>query len=123
MKSYIAAATAFLLATSLGLAACSNKHQPTGAQQAASSAHMSPGNPGAMDSNQPGSDAWITAKVKAELAATQGVAITDISVKTVNGVVTLIGVLDSDIAVQKAVAAAKSIKGVTQVDSSGLKAK
>ena len=123
MKAYIAAATAFLLATSLGLAACSNNHQPTADQQAASSGQMSPGNPGAMDSNQPGSDTWITTKVKAELATTKGVESTDISVKTVNGVVTLIGVLDSDIAVQKAVAAAKSIRGVTQVDSSGLKAK
>lgn len=122
MKSYVALTAAFLLVASLGLAACSNSEHP-GEQQAASSDQKSSENPGAMDSNQPGSDTWITTKVKADLATTQGVESTDISVKTVNGVVTLIGVLDSDIAVQKAVAAAKSIKGVTQVDSSGLKTK
>ncbi|MEO5810997.1 MAG: BON domain-containing protein [Rhodanobacter sp.] len=76
-----------------------------------------------MDSNQPGSDTWITTKVKAELATTDGVESSDLSVKTVNGVVTITGVLDSDVAVKKAVAAAQGIKGVTQVDSSGLKVK
>lgn len=80
-------------------------------------------NPADGKSEQPVSDTWITTKVKTELAATDGVKSTDISVETVNGVVTLIGVLDSSTAVDKAVAATKSIKGVTQVDSSGLKAK
>ena len=74
-------------------------------------------------SEQPVSDTWITTKVKTELAATDGVKSTDISVDTVNGVVTLIGVLDSKTAVDKAVAATKSIKGVTNVDHSGLKTK
>ena len=74
-------------------------------------------------SEQPVSDTWITTKVKTELAATEGVKSTDISVDTVNGVVTLIGVQDSSTAVDKAVAATKSIKGVTKVDHSGLKAK
>lgn len=122
MKSHVALTATLLVAASLGIAACSNNNQP-GEPQAASSGQMSSDNPGAMESNQPGSDTWITTKVKAELATTQGVPNTDISVKTVNGVVTLTGVLDSDIAVQKAVAAAQSIKGVTQVDSSGLKVK
>jgi hyperosmotically inducible protein len=44
-------------------------------------------------------------------------------VKTVDGVVTLTGVLASDIAVKKAVAAAQSVKGVKKVDSTGLKSK
>ena len=123
MKSYVAAITTVLLAASLGLAACSNNPHPTGDQQAAASDQMASGNPGAMDSNQPGSDTWITTKVKAELATTEGVSSTDISVKTVNGVVTLIGVLGSDVAVQKAVAATKSVHGVKQVDASGLKVK
>lgn len=123
MKPYVAATTTFLLVASLGLAACSNNQHPAADQQPASADQMSSGNPGAMDSNQPGSDTWITTKVKAELATTQGVESTDISVKTVNGVVTLTGVLDSDIAVQKAEAAAKSIEGVKQVDASGLKSK
>lgn len=69
------------------------------------------------------SDTWITTKVKAELATTKGVESTDISVETKNGVVTLTGVLASHTAVKKAVAAAKSIKGVTSVDASGLKVK
>lgn len=68
------------------------------------------------------SDAWITTKVKSELATTKGVKSMDVSVDTNHGVVTLTGVLSSDIAVKKAVAAAKSVKGVKQVDASGLKA-
>lgn len=75
------------------------------------------------DSEQPVTDTWITTKVKSELATTDGVKSMDIDVTTVNGVVTLTGVLASDIAVDKAVAAAKSIKGVKSVDSSGLKTK
>ncbi len=61
--------------------------------------------------------------MKAELATTEGVHSLDISVTTVNGVVTLTGVQPTDIAVKKAVAAAEGIKGVKKVDSSGLKAK
>jgi hyperosmotically inducible protein len=73
-------------------------------------------------SDQPVTDTWITTKVKTELAATDTVKSMDIDVKTVDGVVTLSGVLSSDIAVQKAVAAANSVKGVKSVDASGLKA-
>jgi len=47
----------------------------------------------------------------------------DVTVKTVDGVVTLIGVLPTKLAVEKAVAAAKSVKGVKDVDASGLKSK
>jgi len=65
-------------------------------------------------------DTWITTKVKAELATTQGVPSTEISVKTVDGVVTLIGALPSELAVKKAVAAARSVKGVRQVDANSL---
>ena len=76
-----------------------------------------------MASEQPVTDTWITTKVKADLATTEGIKSTDISVETVNGVVTLIGVLDSKTAVDKAIAVAKGIKGVVDVDASGLKAK
>lgn len=69
------------------------------------------------------SDAWITTKVKTELATTEGVKSMDVSVDTRNGVVTLTGVLATDVAVKKAVAAAKSVKGVKDVDASGLKSK
>lgn len=73
------------------------------------------------DSDQPVTDTWITTKVKAELATTEGVKSNDVSVKTVDGTVTLTGVLPTKLAVDKAVAAAESIKGVKKVDHSGLK--
>lgn len=76
-----------------------------------------------MDSEQPVTDTWITTKVKADLATTEGVKSTEISVETTNGVVTLIGVLGSETGVAKAIAVAKGIKGVVDVDASGLKAK
>lgn len=69
------------------------------------------------------SDAWITTKVKSELATTKGVKSMDVTVKTVDGVVTLVGVLPTNLAVDKAVAAAKSVKGVKDVDASSLKSK
>jgi hyperosmotically inducible protein len=75
------------------------------------------------DSSQPVNDTWITTKVKAELATTDGVKSNDVDVKTINGVVTLTGVLPTDFAVKKAVAAAESIQGVKKVDHSGLKSK
>ncbi|WHZ20383.1 MAG: hypothetical protein OJF55_002532 [Rhodanobacteraceae bacterium] len=69
------------------------------------------------------SDAWITTKVKSELAATKGVKSMDVTVRTTDGVVTLTGVLATKTDVRKAIAAAKSVKGVKDVDASGLKAK
>ena len=68
-------------------------------------------------------DSWITTKVKAELATTEGLNSTDISVSTRDGLVTLTGVLPAATDVRKAEAAAKSVKGVREVDSSGLKSK
>ncbi|MGB0135304.1 BON domain-containing protein [Dokdonella sp.] len=75
------------------------------------------------DSDQPVTDTWITTKVKADLATTEGIESTEISVDTVNGVVTLTGVQPSKMAVEKAVAVAKGIKGVVKVDASALNAK
>ena len=74
-------------------------------------------------SDQPVTDTWITTKVKAELATTDGVKSTEISVKTIDGKVILIGVLPTQVAVDKAVAATRSVKGVKAVDDSGLKVK
>jgi len=74
-------------------------------------------------SDQPVTDTWITTKVKTELATTEGVKSTKISVTTKDGIVALVGVLATQDAVDKAVAAAKSVKGVKSVDSSGLKVK
>jgi hyperosmotically inducible protein len=74
-------------------------------------------------SDQPVTDTWITTKVKTELATTEGVKSTKISVTTKDGVVALVGVLATEAAVDKAIAAAQSVKGVKRVDSSGLKVK
>src|SRR5450432_1057004 len=71
-------------------------------------------------SAQPGTDTWITTKVKSELMTTKGIPSTDISVTTTNGIVTLSGVLDNKAQVQKSVAIAKAVKGVHSVDSSAL---
>lgn len=74
-------------------------------------------------SSQPGTDTWITTKVKTELATTKGISSNDISVTTKNGIVTLSGVVDTKAQVQKSVAVAKSVKGVHSVDSSALKSR
>jgi len=72
------------------------------------------------NSAQPGTDAWITTKVKADLVATKDVPGKEISVSTMNGVVTLAGVVENKDQIQKSVAIAKGIKGVRSVDSSAL---
>ena len=74
------------------------------------------------ESEQPVTDTWITTKVKTDLLATKDVSGTEIKVETKNGVVTLAGTVATQAEVDKAVASAKAIKGVTRVDSSGLKA-
>ena len=75
------------------------------------------------NSDQPVTDTWITTKVKSELATTDGVKSTKISVTTKDGIVALVGVLASKDSVDKAIAATESVKGVKKVDSSGLKVK
>ena len=74
------------------------------------------------NSDQPVTDTWITTKVKSELATTSDVKSMNVDVKTVNGVVTLTGVLGNELAVEKAISAAKSVKGVKSVEATGLKA-
>jgi hyperosmotically inducible protein len=103
----LAVAVSFGLSTGVALAA----------QQAAPTTDHS------SSAGQAVSDAWITTKVKSELATTKGVKSMDVTVKTVDGVVTLTGVLDTENAVNKAIAVAKSVKGVKDVDASGLKSK
>ncbi|MGB8376972.1 MAG: BON domain-containing protein [Rhodanobacteraceae bacterium] len=76
-----------------------------------------------MNSDQPVTDTWITTKVKSKLATTEGIKSMDISITTVDGAVTLTGVLANDLAARKAIAVAKSVKGVTSVDSVGLKSR
>jgi hyperosmotically inducible protein len=104
--------TPFAIALSLGLAfgaatAIQAADQPATAMTADQSA-------------QPGSDGWITTKVKSELMATKGIPSTKISVTTTNGVVMLSGVVENKAQLQKAVAVAKGVKGVHSVDASAL---
>jgi hyperosmotically inducible periplasmic protein len=66
------------------------------------------------------SDAWITTKVKSEMAATKGIKSTDISVSTSDGVVTLTGSVATAKVKAKAEHVAKRVKGVKSVESSGL---
>ena len=75
------------------------------------------------ESNQPVTDTWITTKVKSRLATVDGLKSVDVSVTTVDGVVTLSGVLPTKVAVKKAIAVSRAVKGVKHVDASGLKAK
>ncbi|HEX5123255.1 MAG TPA: BON domain-containing protein [Rhodanobacteraceae bacterium] len=72
------------------------------------------------DSDHPVTDTWITTKVKSELATTSDVKSMNVDVKTVNGVVTLTGTLANELAVEKAISAAKSVKGVKSVEATGL---
>ena len=74
----------------------------------------------AKSSSQPVTDTWITTKVKTELATTEGIKSGDIDVTTKNGLVTLSGVVNSKAQVQKAVAIAKSVNGVRDVDATAL---
>lgn len=84
---------------------------------------ITPADPDATtQSDQPIADIWITTKVKAELIGTHGVSASDVSVHTSDGVVVLTGVLASAEQVKKAEAAAQSVNGVREVDSSGLRA-
>lgn len=73
------------------------------------------------ESQEPVTDTWITTKVKSELLATRHVSGTDIKVETSNGLVSLSGTVDSQAERDKAIAKAKAIKGVKQVDASQLK--
>jgi hyperosmotically inducible periplasmic protein len=74
------------------------------------------------NSDQPVTDTWITTKVKSELATTSDVKSMNVDVKTVDGVVTLTGTLANELDVEKAISAAKSVKGVKSVEATGLTA-
>jgi hyperosmotically inducible protein len=102
-----------MLGVALGIGSFATYANDTAATSHKASAETAP-------SEQPGTDAWITTKVKTELMTTKGVPSTDISVTTNNGVVMLSGVLDNKAQVQKSVAVAKAVKGVRNVDASAL---
>ncbi|MET0327754.1 MAG: BON domain-containing protein [Luteimonas sp.] len=73
-----------------------------------------------MDSEQPGTDTWITTKVKSSLLADSDVSGLDIQVETVNGVVTLTGNVDQQAQIAEATRIAREIEGVTNVVTTGL---
>ncbi|MDR7192406.1 BON domain-containing protein [Luteimonas terrae] len=72
------------------------------------------------DSEQPGTDTWITTKVKSSLLADSDVAGLDINVETVNGVVTLTGQVEQQTQIAEATRIAREIEGVTNVVTTGL---
>lgn len=83
-------------------------------------APMTPADPAAGNSEQPGTDTWITAKVKSALLADTDVAGLEINVETVNGVVTLAGQVASQAQIDEATRLARGIEGVTDVQTTGL---
>lgn len=68
-------------------------------------------------------DAWITTKVKAELAADEHVKASDIKVETNDSTVMLSGMVASNDEKMLAVRKAESVKGVKSVDASRLEVK
>jgi hyperosmotically inducible protein len=73
------------------------------------------------DSHQPGTDTWITTKVKADLLATENVPGMEIKVDTVNGTVMLSGTVNKQSEKDRAVAVARGIEGVKKVDADQLR--
>jgi len=72
-------------------------------------------------SDQPGTDTWITTKVKADLLASKGVSGTDVSVETKDGVVWLSGTAATKAEKDRTVAKAKAIEGVKSVNATKLR--
>jgi hyperosmotically inducible protein len=67
-------------------------------------------------------DAWITTKVKSELATAKGLKATNISVSTNDGVVMLTGTVATDNEKTRAMRVAELVKGVKSVQATGLSA-
>ncbi|WP_457096708.1 BON domain-containing protein [Lysobacter sp. P5_B9] len=82
------------------------------AQQAGSTEHQT-----SNDASEVVSDAWITSKIKADLLAAHETPGMAIDVDTKDGAVTLNGTVKSQAEADKAVAHAKTIKGVKHVTS------
>lgn len=62
-------------------------------------------------------DSALTAKVKTQLVSANDVPWNDINVQTYRGVVTLAGYVDNSAQIQRAVAAARSVNGVKEVQN------
>ena len=66
------------------------------------------------------SDTWITSKVKSSLMFTRGVDSFDIAVTTLNGVVSLSGMVDSTAERELAMRVTQDVRGVRKVEAEGL---
>jgi hyperosmotically inducible protein len=74
------------------------------------------------ESEQVGSDSWITTKVKTDILAHSVSKGFEVHVKTINGVVMLRGTLPNDDAIAHVKDLTERVEGVKSVDTSGLKA-
>lgn len=112
------------IVSALALAACGDKSQPP----PESPESMMPAAPAPAptaaapaDANRPVGqvvdDATVNAKVKSALLADDLVKGTDINVDTRNGEVSLVGAVDSQDQIERAVSVAKSIQGVASVNN------
>lgn len=100
----------------LGLAACNQS--PSGMPAPQSPTAQAPADiPSGPTVGQKIEDAAITAKVKAALLAANDVKGTDISVETTSGRVVLSGMVRDQSQIDHAVATARNIDGVVEVES------
>jgi hyperosmotically inducible periplasmic protein len=126
MRPLIAAAAAGLVV----LAGCTPEHptpttarpaQGTTDQAGATSQAQASTAPAAGESPRPvgqvADDAIITGKVKAALVDVEGVKVSDVNVDTVNGTVTLKGVVDNQAQAEQAIHLAQATEGVRGVTS------
>jgi len=103
-------------------AATQQQAQDAAAQRQAQDAAMQQQTQESSNRTVPGKtdDAWITTKVKSELATTKGIKSSDISVSTKDGLVSLTGTASSSTEKAKVEQVARKVKGVKSVDASGL---
>ena len=113
-NSMLAAAVAVVFAAGSGASVMAQDTTGSSMQSAPTTSSTSQTVPGKVD------DAWITTKVKSELATAKNVKSTDISVTTVDGVVTLSGTVASAKQIKHVEHVAHQVKGVKSVDGSGL---
>jgi hypothetical protein len=99
-----------------GLAAC-NQQSPSGLPSSSPGPTSQAPAGGSSTIGQKVDDAAITAKVKATLLASNDVSGTDISVETNAGRVTLTGKVKDQAQVDRAVAMARAIDGVVDVEN------
>jgi hyperosmotically inducible protein len=125
MKLTTLSALAFLAAVAVG--GCNRQADnagtntgPTGAantSQAPTTANNPAANGSAPTAGAAIDDAAVTAKVKAALAATEGISGTDISVETQQGTVILTGKVADATQSQRAARVAGGVEGVRSVDN------